>query len=181
MDPPAVASKKWRPTRVPTLASHFHSFDSSTKLGSAAARQRRCQLGKVIPSKAHKCEARKSEHFCARYRTAGPGRHSAPPPLRSGLRTHHVTTCWSRGTHTETLHCWPRDWSVTDVTCRLRTLHQLHFGDNFCNLRLHTSNFGKFGTLQTLHFLLQTLQTLQQRLLYHHSNTVPRCIKPWGL
>ena len=26
----------------------------------------------------------------------GPGRHSAPPPLRSGLRTHHVTTCWSR-------------------------------------------------------------------------------------
>ena len=54
-----------------------------------------------IPSKARKCEARKSEHFCARYRTAGPGRHSAPPPLRSGLRTHHVTTCWSRGTHTD--------------------------------------------------------------------------------
>ena len=84
--------------------------------------------------------------------------------------------------------CTHRRYIVGHVTGRLRTLH-VGYGryisytlvDKFRNFRLHTFNFGKFGTLQTLQFLLQTLQTLQQRLRYHHSNTVPRCIKPWGL
>ena len=86
--------------------------------------------------------------------------------------------------------CPHRRYIVGHVTGRLRTLHVgygRYIGYTLVTAFvtfgyiLSTLLFGKFGTLQTLHFLLKTLQTLQQRLRYHHSNTVPRCIKPWGL